>query len=180
MAWYNMLQKLWIDYLVWVRDYLYALIRHGTDLRYIENRFTRIISDFSNFLTPYYGEEATKQFEDLLMQHIRLLSEFGATVHSAEDYVPLRDAYYSNANDIARFLAGINPNWEETAWQEILQRQFYLEEYLTWLLHREDYDEYISQYDNVYASIQQIISYMIDGIAKQFSLSYPSLQSPPA
>ena len=175
MAWYDSIQKLWIDYFVWVREYLYELIRHRTNLSYFENRIIRNISDFSLFLTSFYGEDSAKQFEDLLMQHFRLISEFGATIHSEQDYRPLSDIYYANANDIARFLAGLNPNWDEGTWQELLRRQFYLEQYLIYLLHTEAYAEYISQYDDMYASIQQIISYMTDGIAAQFNLSHPTL-----
>ena len=76
--------------------------------------------------------------------------------------------WYANADDIARFLAALNPYWDEATWQNLLQTQYFLEENFIWTLHNKGYADTIDQYDELYNSIEKIIDYMGDGITKQF------------
>lgn len=160
--------KLWIDYLVWIRDYIYLLILRRDGMPYVQDRLTRLTQEISAFFTPFYGEQVAKQFGDLLDRHVDLLAEYAAIVHANESPEPLRDALYANQDDIAKLLASINPYWDEAKWQALLQNQLYLEETLIWALHRNGYGEAIAKYDDIYANIDNIIDYMIEGLTKQY------------
>jgi hypothetical protein len=83
---------------------------------------------------------------------------------------------YANEDDIAKLFASVNPYWDEAAWQGLLQNLSYLEETLIWTLHRNGYGEAIAKYDDIYANIDNIIDYMLDGLLKQFYS--PSAQGP--
>ena len=167
------IHKLWIDYLVWIRDYIYVLMLRRDGMQYIEDRLTRLTTEVSSFFAPYYGDQVAKQFGDLLNRHVDLIAQYAAIVHANESPEPLREALYANQDDLANLLAAINPNWDASVWQGLYQNQTYLEEALIWSLHRNGYGDAIAQYDDIYANIDSIINYLIDGFVKQFGPAVP-------
>lgn len=168
MDWEHEIYKLWIAYFVWVRDYIYLLMRRQGNIQYVVEGLDRFINAFVGFWTQFYGEQNAKQLGNLLQRHIDLLAEYTATLHENEATEPLRGLWYANANDTAQFLAAQNPNWDEATWRDLLQTQFYLEERLIWTLHNNGYSDTIAQYDDLYNSVDNIVTYTIDGIKKQF------------
>lgn len=167
MGWDNTIHKLWMDYLVWVKEYIYLLMRRQNGMQYVESRLVRLKNDFVDFLTPFYGEQVAKQLGDLLERHIGFISQYTAVMQTNEPTEPVREALYTDIDEIARLLAAINPYWDENTWRTLLQNQSYLEEEFIFALDR-GYGEAIAKYDEMYANIEQIIAYMKDGIAKQF------------
>jgi hypothetical protein len=168
MDWEHEIYKLWIAYFVWVRDYIYLLMRRQGNIQYVVEGLDRFINAFVDFWTQFYGKQNAEQLGNLLRHHIDLLAEYTATIHENEATEPLRGLWYANANDTAQFLAAQNPNWDEATWRDLLQTQFYLEERLIWTLHNNGYAETISQYEDLYNNLDKIITYTIDGIKKQF------------
>lgn len=162
------IHKLWTDYLVWIRDYIYVAMQRQEGMQYVQERLTRFITEFADFFKTFYGEQVAEQYGDLLKRHIDLISQYTTIVHANESPAPLRDDLYANADDIAKFLASINPNWNETMWQKLLRTQTYLEEKLIWAIRSKGYGEAMAQYDEIYANIHKIIDYLINGIQKQF------------
>jgi|GEM_PF-4499806 len=172
-VWYQKLDKLWIDTLVWVREYLFALILQRQGLYNIEAGTLRNAADFADFFTFFYGEQQTRALGELFKEHIRLLSEIAATMRAGQDYMPLRENFYQNASDLANFLARLNPSWDEAVLKELLQTRYWFEENLLWTLYIQDYQTAIYQYDAAYENVRQISKYIADGLAKEFNLYYP-------
>ncbi len=168
MGWKHQILQLWIAYLVWVRDYIFLLMQRQGNIQYAEEGLQRFLNDFEAFIAQFYGEENAKKLRTLLERHIDLLSEYTGTVHADEDIQPLRGMFYSNAAEIAQLLASLNPNWDETAWRELLVNQFYLEENMIQTLHQSGYADTAAQYDDIFDSIDQLVTYTVDGIEAQF------------
>lgn len=63
--------------------WIFSLMLQRPDQRYVASRTLRNAPDFSEAFIPFYGEEAAKQFGDLLTQYIDLLSELSATLRLA-------------------------------------------------------------------------------------------------
>ena len=160
--------KLWIDYLVWVKDYIFLLMLRQSGMQYVEERLMRLTTEIVDFLMPYYGEQVAKQFGDLMKRHIGFISQYVAVVQSNEALEPIREALYADIDEMARLFASINPYWDETTWRTLLQNESYLEESMILALHHNGYGEAIAQYDDIYANTEKIIAYMTDGIKKQF------------
>ena len=160
--------KLWIDYLVWVKDYIFLLMLRQSGMQYVEERLMRLTTEIVDFLMPYYGEQVAKQFGDLMKRHIGFISQYVAVVQSNEALEPIREALYADIDEMARLFASINPYWDETTWRTVLQNESYLEESMILALHHNGYGEAIAQYDDIYANTEKIIAYMTDGIKKQF------------
>lgn len=168
MGWESEIYKLWIAYLVWIRDYIYLLMQRQGNMQYVEDGLERLANEFVDFWTQFYGEQNAQELGDYLKRHIDLLAEYTSTVHAGEETEPLRELWYANANDIAQYLASLNPYWDEATWRNLLMTQFYLEEYLILTLHSNGYSDTIKQYDDLYNSIDKIVHYTIEGINKQF------------
>lgn len=170
MNWDQRIRDLWIDFLFWIRYYIRNLILSQRGPRYIAPRLLRNAGEFFDALLPFYGEENARRFEELLTQHVLLLSEFAATIRAGEDPEAQRTAWYANADDISRLFASINPYWDERVWQELFYQRFSLEESLLLRMRDGDFMGAIEQFDVAQLNVEQIANYMIDGISMQFQI----------
>lgn len=170
MSWYERIRDLWIDFLFWIRYYIRNLIFSPRGPRYLVPRLLRNAGEFADAFRPFYGAESARRFEELLTQHVLLLSEFAATVRAGEDIEAQRAAWYANADNIAGFFVSVNPYWDERVWKELLYQRFSLEESLLLRLQEGDFTGAIEQFDVAQLNAEQIANYMVDGIAMQFQL----------
>lgn len=171
MEWNERIQNLWIDFLFWTRFYILSLMYPQRGGGYVASRLLRNAAEFADAFVPFYGEESAKRFEEILNQHILLLSELAATIRSKEPVEGLRTVWYENANELAQFLTSVNPHWGSATWMELLYRRYYLEEFLLMRLQNGDFFGAIEQFDNANFNAQEIANYMIDGIVQQFGVT---------
>ena len=176
--WYVMPQRLWMDYFFWLRYYINSLMLDQSGLSYAASRALRNAADFAGFFAQFYGEAASDRLEELLNQHVLILSEITTTIRSGQDYSALRETFYQNANDIARFFAELNPYWDEETWRRLLHARYDVEEMLIRRLGNRDFEGATTLYDYGYNVVQRIASYMIEGLARQFQFPFPTEQRP--
>ncbi|HVI41059.1 MAG TPA: hypothetical protein VM577_10385 [Anaerovoracaceae bacterium] len=118
----NELRKLWEEHVVWTRLFIISAIAELPDLETTTKRLLRNPSDFANVLEIFYGRQKADTFRSLLEEHLKI----GAAIvdnakqqnsKAVDQYTKL---WYSNADRIAAFLAGINPCWDEDEWKNLL------------------------------------------------------------
>ncbi len=118
----NGLRKLWTEHVMWTRLFVVSALAGLPDLETTTKRLLRNPADFSNVLEIFYGRQKADTFRSLLEEHLKI----GAAVvgnakegnaKAVEQYSKL---WYSNADRIAAFLAGINPCWTEDEWKNLL------------------------------------------------------------
>lgn len=170
MEWQREIEGLWLDFLFWIRYYIFSLMLQRRDISYVAARTLRNATDFADALSVYYGREAATQLEGFMMQHLILVAQIAATVSADQDHTPMKEAWYQSADDIASFLANANPHWEEAHWQELLRHRYDMEENLVILLHQQKYEEAVTQYDLAFGNARELTEYMVYGIAQQFQL----------
>ncbi|HWR23146.1 MAG TPA: hypothetical protein VN366_06660 [Feifaniaceae bacterium] len=170
MGWDQRIRDLWIDFLFWIRFYILSLMFQQRGLGYVASRTMRNATEFADTFAPFYGQENAKRFEELMTEHILLLSEYAAILKSGQSTEEERLLLYANANALAGFFASLNPNWENAKWTELLYQRFSLEESLLWKLKREEFRAAIEQFDAAHRNARQIAAYMVEGIAAQFQL----------
>ena len=176
--WYATSYRLWMDFFFWLRYYITSLMLDQSGLSTAASRAFRNASDFSEFLSQFYGEAASARGEELLNQHILILSEIATTIRSGQDYSALRETFYQNADDIARFFAEMNPYWDEETWRGLLHARYDVEEILIMRLYNRDIEGATTLYDYGYSVVQEIASYMAEGLSRQFQQPLPTEQSP--
>ncbi|QRV21917.1 acetylglutamate kinase [Lacrimispora saccharolytica] len=92
------------------------------DVHVVTNRLLQNPKDFEEVLITFYGPDNAAKFAELLTTHLTIANELvmamrDGNVEAASD---AEKRWYENADQIAAYLASINPNWMMDDWQDIL------------------------------------------------------------
>lgn len=170
MALMTQLQTLWEQHVYWTRFFIISTAAVLGDLNDVTQRLLRNPGDFAEALTPFYGASGAKQFEDLLTQHLLIGADLvnAAKAGDTAKADDARDRWYDNADDIAAFLASINPNWTTDAWQMLLYDHLDMTEREALLRLSGRYAEDIQMFDRIEEEALRMADYMSQGILRQF------------
>ena len=118
----NELRKLWMEHVMWTKLFVVSAIAELPDLEVTTKRLLRNPSDFANILEIFYGKEKAETFRGLLEEHLKIAASIVENAKqgkekAVEQYSKL---WYSNADQIAAFLASVNPCWSEEEWKNLL------------------------------------------------------------
>jgi hypothetical protein len=125
-------------------------------------------------LAPLYGSAIAAKFAELLRSHLTIAAELvtalrdGNTTAAAD----AQKRWYRNADDIAAFLARINPYWSYTEWRTMLHQHLRLltEEVSSRIA--KNYKENVATNDKVEPQALMMADVMTSGIARQFPLVF--------
>jgi hypothetical protein len=119
---------------------------------------------------PYYGNEAGKKLAALLKDHILVAVEVvkAAKAGNSEELTKANMKWYANADDIAAFLSGANPNWPKKAVEEMLHKhlEYTTQEVVSRL--KKDWPSDIEAYDKGHMHMLMLADILEKGIVKQF------------
>jgi hypothetical protein len=171
----NAMRKLWEDHITWTRCFIVSAgtlpgnlpDRDATTDRLLQNQV-----DLGNVIRTYYGDRAGDDVTALLRQHILLAAQIVDAAKAGDTAAQQQalDAWYDNADQIARYLHRLNPqNWPINTLKSLLAKHLdlTLQEAVDRLNAR--YGEDVVDYDQVHAEILQIADALSDGIIAQFS-----------
>lgn len=118
----NELRRLWEEHIVWTRLFIISTLAELPDLEVTTNRLLRNPSDFAKVLEIYYGRQKADTFRNLFEEHLTIAASI---VNSAKEQNTAAverysNLWHSNADQIAAFLASINPCWSEDEWKYLL------------------------------------------------------------
>lgn len=166
----NQFRLLWEQHGAWTRMAIRAIIFELPDEDLTIQRLLRNPVDFGFALRPYYGDVLAFKFKELLTTHLTLAANLvkaakaGDTALAAE----IEKKWYENADEIARFLASINPFWDENKWKEMLHQHLqYVKAEAVYTLEG-NYAASIATYDEMELQILEMADYMSFGIIRQF------------
>jgi len=168
----NKLRKLWEQHVMWTRSFIISVAHSLPDLDEVTARLLQNPVDFGAALKPYYGEMKSKMFTDLLTQHLKIggdlvkASKAGETMKAND----LRNQWYANADEIAKFLSEINPFWDRGSWQKMMYDHLGMTEDEAGKRLHSQYREDIKEYEFIEHEALQMADYMAEGLIKQFEL----------
>src|SRR6185436_1779925 len=113
MALHDAMRKLWEDHIIWTRIFIISAAGDLPDKAAATDRLLQNQVDIGNAIKPYYGDAAGNKLTALLKEHITTAADVVAAA-KANDKAKLDDAnkrWVANADQIADFLSGANPNW---------------------------------------------------------------------
>jgi len=167
---HDTMRKLWSDHVVWTRLYIVEAASNNPASQSTLDRLMRNQEDIGNAVGNYYGAAAGSKLTDLLKQHISIAGELVGAA-KAGDNAKVADAdrrWHANAEDIATFLSGANPNWPKATVLGMLNQHLALTtQEATQRLHGQ-YAEDDATFDKVYNEIIAMADALSDGIVKQF------------
>jgi hypothetical protein len=139
-------------------------------------RLLRNQDDIGNAIVPYYGDDAGKKLTDLLKQHIMIAVELVADAKGgADEKFAADDARWSeNAAQIAKFLAGANPNWPEKDVNDLLALHLELTKGEVVARLNKDWNAAVKSFDDIFTEIMVLADALYDGLVAQFPEKFRS------
>ncbi|HHU68938.1 MAG TPA: acetylglutamate kinase [Thermoanaerobacterales bacterium] len=161
---------IWEQHVSWTRMTIMCIVFDLSDVEAVTARLIRNPTDMGRVFRRYYGDQIALKLRDLFTEHLTIAAELVNSV-KVGDNVKAEDAnrrWYSNADEIARFLAQINPYWSEGLWRRMLHEHLRLtsDEAVTML--NRDYDGDIKLYDEIELQALTMADEMTRGIVIQF------------
>jgi hypothetical protein len=171
------MRKLWEEHITWTRLYLVSFAAGLPDTALTAQRLLRNQVDIGDALKPFYGVAAGNRLTALLKQHILGAAALVAAAKAGKTSQVQRAkrAWYANADAIALFLHGANPeHWPLAQVAQMMHKHLdlTLEEALARL--QGQYAADIAAFDRVQAEILQMADALTAGIIAQFPQRFHS------
>lgn len=168
----NILRQLWEQHVQWTRLFIISTANNLGDLDAVTNRLLRNPDDFAKLLTPLYGASIANTFKNLLTQHLLIAADLVNAAKNGNTTAAqqARTKWYTNADEIAKFLSMINPYWSEAKWKTLLYSHLQMTEQEAALILGNKYTESVNIYDPIENEALEMADYMFSGIIKQFSV----------
>lgn len=169
----NTFRKLWSQHIMWTRSFIISTAAGLGDLDLVTKRLLRNPVDFANVLRMFYGDQKANKFKELLEQHLLIAADLvnSAKAQDAKGVEQARKEWYMNADDIASFLASINPYWSKREWQRLLYDHLKMTEDEAVKRLNGQYAEDIKIYDDIEDEALLMADEMSSGILKQFGFN---------
>jgi hypothetical protein len=164
------MHKLWEDHITYTRNFIISALAGLDDTQSVTERLLRNQDDIGNAIKPLYGDSAGTKLSALLRDHILIAAEI-VKAAKASDSAGVdggQKKWRGNADDIAAFLSGANPHWNNAALRDMLYRHldFTTTEVVSRL--KKDYAADIKAYDQGHAHMLMFADVLTDGIVRQF------------
>ncbi|PWW08580.1 hypothetical protein DFQ01_101303 [Paenibacillus cellulosilyticus] len=166
----NEMRRLWIEHIGWTGTYIVSAIAGLEDQQAVLARLLQNQKDIGNAIKPYYGEAAGNQLATLLQEHIMLAGKVidAAKAGNTADLNKYNAQWHRNADDIARFLATANPNWNAKELQDMLYTHLKLINDQVAARLKKDWQADILAIDQNEAHMIKFADLLSEGIIKQF------------
>jgi hypothetical protein len=164
------MRQLWEEHIVYTRNYIVSALGDLGDADKVAERLLRNQDDIGDAIKPVYGEEAGKKLASLLRDHILIAADIvkAAKAGDNDGVTKGQSRWHANADEIAAFLSGANPNWPKAELTDMLYK--HLDFTTTEVVSRvkKDWPADIEAYDKGHAHMLMFADALTNGIVKQF------------
>ena len=164
------MRKLWEDHITYTRGYIISAVAGLDDTGKVAERLLRNQDEIGAAIAPLYGEAAGKKLSGMLREHILIAADIvtAAKAGNNEGVSAGQKKWQENADQIATFLSGANPNWPKQDLVNMLYK--HLAYTTTEVVSRlkKDWAADIEAYDNGHTHMLMFADTLTDGIVKQF------------
>lgn len=167
----NEFRRLWVDHVLWTSNYITSATTAGAeDQKQVLARLLKNQEDIGNSIKPYYGDAAGNKLTELLKEHIVIAGDIVEAAKSGQGAKvnQLNKIWHRNADEIAAFLSGANPNLQNEDVKKLLYTLLELvTDDLTASLVK-DWDARIVSIDDGLSHIIMMADAISDAVVKQF------------
>lgn len=164
-------RDLWVGHIFWVREVVRGLAeKNQAAADFAEKQVVANARQIAGSIEPFYGKAATDQLFKLLAGHYTAVKAH-ATATVAGDAAAAKQAIAdltSNANEIAKFLSGANPNLPEATLKSLLAAHGGHHVQQNQQLAAHDVAGEARTWDGMKSHIYTLADALVGGIAKQF------------
>lgn len=164
------MRRLWSDHVVYTRCYIISAIAGLQDAQATATRLLNNQDEIGNAIVPFYGKEAGDKLAELLKEHIKIAVELVEAAKTGEQqrFSDADKRWTDNANEIASFLAGANPNWPKKDVTDLLSLHLKITKEEAVARLKAQWEDDIKKFDEIYTEIMVLADALSDGIVKQF------------
>ncbi|MCM3531587.1 glycosyltransferase [Cytobacillus oceanisediminis] len=167
----NEFRRLWVDHVLWTSNYITSATTAGAEnQKQVLARLLKNQEDIGNSIKPYYGDAAGNKLTELLKEHIVIAGDIVEAAKSGQGAKvnQLNKIWHRNADEIAAFLSGANPNLQNEDVKKLLYTHLELvTDDLTASLVK-DWDARIVSIDDGLSHIIMMADAISDAVVKQF------------
>ena len=164
------MRKLWEDHITYTRNYIISALAGLEDTGKVAERLLKNQDDIGDAIKPIYGNDAGKKLAALLRDHILIAADIVKAAKSGDNngVTAGQKKWHENADEIAAFLSGANPNWPQKALVDMLYKHldYTTAEVVSRL--KKDWAADIEAYDKGHEHMLMFADALTDGIVKQF------------
>jgi hypothetical protein len=167
----QMMQRQWMEYAVWMREYTVAAVDERVDRAEVAARLLRVPSDIGRALEKYHGRKAGRRVAQLLKQHITIAIDLvdAACEGERQRYSDVESVWDDNADDFATELGTLNVTWTRARVRELWKLQLsQVKEMLTARLE-DNFDHEVDLFDEFMTSAVAFADVVSDGIICEFA-----------
>lgn len=168
----NNLRRLWTQLVMWRRALIVSEAANFGDMAVVAERLYHVPTDFKDTFEVFFGTDIAKRFESLLSEQIALsVEKIKAEKEGNREIVDANTVkMYQNADEMAAFLAQINPYWSEEMWQNLLYKYYSTTNLEMVMILAGRYEEAVALYENLEAQALDIADYMAKGFIQYFTV----------
>jgi hypothetical protein len=167
----NDFRRLWIDHVLWTSNYITSATTAGAeDQKEVLARLLKNQEDIGNAIKPVYGEEAGNKLTELLKEHIVIAGKIVDAAKGGNEALvkQLNKEWVRNADDIAAFLSGANPNLKNEDLKKMLYMHLELVANDLSASLAKDWEARIVAIDEGFTHIILMADAISAGVVKQF------------
>lgn len=164
------MHRLWTDHVVWTRLYIVAAVDGRPEGEEAAARLLKNQEDIGNAIVPFYGKDAGEGLTNLLKQHIMIAVDLIEAAKSGDKakFGQLDEQWKDNAQQIAAFLSGANPNWPKQDVFDLLSLHLTLTTGEVVARLEKNFDKDVEAFDDILTEILTLADALTEGILKQF------------
>jgi hypothetical protein len=168
------LHDLWIEHIVWTRQYIVAAAADQPDASVAAERLLKNQEDIGNAIKPFYGDQAGNQLTSQLKDHIIIAVDLLDAAKSGNNtaLAEIEEKWYINANEIATFLSEANPNWTKDDMLNMVNELLSLTKTEAVARLTGDYATDVATFDALYKHAVSMGDEFTVGIVKQFQAQF--------
>ena len=164
------LHNLWVEHIVWTRQYIVAAAADQPDASFAAERLMRNQEEIGNAIKPLYGDQAGNQLTSQLKDHILIAVDLleAAKAGNSTALEQIEQRWYANADEIATFLSGANPNWTKEDMLNMVNEHLSLTKTEAVARLTGDYATDVATFDALYQHAVSMGDQFTIGIVNQF------------
>lgn len=166
----NQMRLLWEQHVYWTRLLISGIVFGSPDVEQTKARLLLNPSDFAAAFSQFYGREAAGEFADLFTSHLTIAAQLvtEAKAGNNAEAAATERSWYQNADQIAAFLADLNPYWNMREWQEMLYDHLAMTKAEAVAFITGNYAESVAVFDRIELEALEMADRMTEGILSQF------------
>ena len=164
------MRKLWEDHITWTRNVILNVIDNLPGTNQAVARLLQNQADIGNAFASYYGQSIGDSITSLFTIHITTAADLLVALKTG-DSATIASAiavWYANGDDIVAYLVAINPHYDETELDEMMDMHLDLTADEAVARLNQDYDADVMAYDAVHDEALAMSDFLANGIMEQF------------